>query len=225
MLTIYGVYLSRASRVYWAAEELGIPFTAVKVTQARYLKDPFAEDAPFNTRSPDFLAVNPLAQIPAIDDDGLVLTESLAITLYLAKKNGGPLAPANIAEEGEMLRWTLWAATELEPQTVQIVLVHDAGQETSEGGRKAISVASRMLKMPLAALELHLAGRDYLVGDRFTIADLNVAEVMRYAMGEPKLFEDKPNIRAWYETCHNRPAFEKMMAGRRAEAEALSAAG
>ncbi len=224
MLTIYGVYLSRASRVYWTAEELGIAFTAVKVTQARYLKDPFAEDAPFNTRSPDFLAVNPQAQIPAIDDDGLVLTESLAITLYLAKKHGGPLAPADIAEEGEMLRWTLWAATELEPQTVQIVLVHDAGQEESEGGRKTISVASRMLKMPLAALELHLAGRDYLVGDRFTVADLNVAEVMRYAMGEPKLFEDKPNIRAWYEACHARPAFEKMMAGRRAEAAALSAA-
>ena len=225
MLTIYGVYLSRASRVYWTAEELGIPFKAVKVTQARYLKDPFAEDAPFNTRSSDFLAVNPSAQIPAIDDDGLVLTESLAITLYLAKKHGGPLAPADIAEEGEMLRWTLWAATELEPQTVQIVLVHDAGQETSEGGRKAIAVASRMLKMPLSVLELHLAGRDYLVGDRFTVADLNVAEVMRYAMGEPKLFEDKPNIRAWYENCHNRPAFEKMMAGRREEAAALSVAG
>ena len=224
MLTIYGVYLSRASRVYWMAEELGLPFSSVKVTQARYLKDPFAEDAPFNTRSPDFLAVNPSAQIPAIDDGGLVLTESLAITLYLAKKHGGPLAPADITEEGEMLRWTLWAATEVEPQTVQIVLVHDAGQEASEGGRKTIAVASRMLKIPLSALELHLAGRSYLVGDRFTVADLNVAEVMRYAMGEPKLFEDKPNIRAWYERCHARPAFERMMAGRRAEAAALSGA-
>ena len=223
MLTIYGVFLSRASRVYWMAEELGLSYKSVKVTQARYLKDPFAPDAPFNTRSPDFLAVNPSAQIPAIDDDGLVLTESLAITFYLAQKHGGPLAATDVAEEGEMLRWTLWAATEVEPQTVQIVLVHDAGQQDSEGGRKTISVASRMLKIPLSALELHLAGRDYLVGDRFTVADLNVAEVLRYAMGEPKLFEDKPNIRAWYERCHARPAFERMMTGRREEAAALSA--
>ena len=80
-----------------------------------------------------------------------------------------------------------------------------------------------MLKMPLSVLELHLAGRDYLVGDRFTVADLNVAEVLRYAMGEPKLFEDNPNIRAWYERCHARPAFERMMTGRREEAAALSA--
>jgi glutathione S-transferase len=221
MLTIYGVYLSRASRVYWMAEELGLPFTPVKVTQARYLKDPFAEDAPFNTRSSEYLAINPSAQIPAIDDDGTVITESLAITYYLAKKHGGALAPADIVEEGQMLQWTLWAATELEPQTVQIVLVHDAGQQDSEGGRKTIAVASRMLKMPLSVLDLHLAGRDYLVGDRFTVADLNVAEVMRYAMGEPKLFDGKPNILSWYERCHQRPAFERMMAGRREEAAAL----
>lgn len=222
MLTIYGVFLSRASRVYWMAEELGLSYKSVKVTQARYLKDPFTPDAPFNTRSPEFLAVNPSAQIPAIDDDGLMLTESLAITLYLARKHGGPLAAADVAEEGEMLRWTLWAATEVEPQTVQIVLVHDAEQQDSEGGRKTISVASRMLKMPLSILELHLDGHDYLVGDRFTVADLNVAEVVRYAMGEPTLFEDKPNIRAWYERCHARPAFERMMDGRREEAAAQS---
>ena len=222
MLKIFGVYLSRASRVYWMAEELGLPFEAIKVTQARYLKDPFADDAPYNTRSPEFLAVNPSAQIPAIDDDGLVLTESLAITCYLARKHGGPLAPQDIAEEGEILKWTLWAATEVEPQTVQIVVTHDANLQDTDAGRQTIAVARRLLKMPLSVLELHLAGRDYIVGERFTVADLNVAEVIRYAMGEPGIFEDKPNILAWYERCHARPAFERMLAGRMAEAAALS---
>jgi glutathione S-transferase len=218
MLKIYGVYLSRASRVYWMAEELGLPFEAIKVTQARFLKDPFAPDAPYNTRSPDFLRINPSAQIPAIDDDGVILSESLAITLYLARKHGGPLGAQTIAEDGEILKWTLWAATEVEPQTVQIVVTHDANLQNSDGGRHIIAAASRLLKTPLTVLENHLAAQDYLVGGRFTVADLNLAEVIRYAMDEPTLFSDKPHILAWYERCHNRPAFLKMLAGRQAEA-------
>ncbi|MCG5476388.1 MAG: glutathione S-transferase, partial [Sinorhizobium fredii] len=97
MLTIYGVYRSRASRNYWMVRELGIPFRSVPVIQARRLADPLSADAPINTRSPGFLAVNPMGLIPAIEDDGLVLTESLANNLYLARKHGGPLAPADIA--------------------------------------------------------------------------------------------------------------------------------
>lgn len=221
MLEIYGVYLSRASRIYWMAEELGLSFKAIKVTQARYLSDPFAPDAPFNTRSPEFLAINPAAQIPVINDDGLVLTESLACTLYLARKHGGPLAARTLAEDGQILQWTLWAATEVEPNAVQIVLTHDAGLQYSEGGRRTIAVASRLLKPSLETLEAHLAAHDYLVGDRFTVADLNVAEVIRYAMGEDKLFEDKKAIRDWYQRCHDRPAFQRMLAGRQAEIAAV----
>uniref|UniRef100_UPI0005BD2FB3 glutathione S-transferase N-terminal domain-containing protein n=1 Tax=Ensifer sp. ZNC0028 TaxID=1339236 RepID=UPI0005BD2FB3 len=96
MLTIYGVYRSRASRNYWMARELGIPFQSVPVIQARRVADPLATDAPINTKSPAFLAVNPMGLIPAIEDDGVVLTESLANNLYLARKYGGPLAPADI---------------------------------------------------------------------------------------------------------------------------------
>ncbi|RVK86549.1 glutathione S-transferase, partial [Sinorhizobium meliloti] len=90
MLTIYGVYRSRASRNYWMAGELGLPFRSVPVVQARRVADPLAADAPLNTKSPGFLAINPMGLIPAIEDDGLVLTESLANNLYLARKHGGP---------------------------------------------------------------------------------------------------------------------------------------
>ena len=96
MLTIYGIYRSRATRNIWLAGELGIPFKMVPVIQANRLADPLAADAPLNTRSPEFLKINPNGHIPSIDDDGLVLHESLAINLYLAKKQGGPLAPANV---------------------------------------------------------------------------------------------------------------------------------
>ena len=106
MLTIYGVYRSRASRNYWMVRELGIPFRSVPVIQARRLADPSAADAPLNTQSPEFLAVNPTGLIPCIDDGGFVMTESLAINLYLARKHGGPLAGQTITEEAEMLQFS-----------------------------------------------------------------------------------------------------------------------
>ena len=138
MLTIYGVYRSRASRNYWMAEELGIPFQSVPVIQARRLADPLAPGAQINTKSPAFLAVNPMGLIPAIEDDGLVLAESLANNLYLARKYGGPLAGADVREEGEMTAWTLWAATEVEPHTVKIVLTYDNKQEDTPAGKALI---------------------------------------------------------------------------------------
>ena len=95
MLTIYGVYRSRASRNIWLANEIGLAFRHVPVIQSYRLPDPAAADAPLNTASPAFLAVNPNGLIPSIDDDGLVLHESLAINLYLARKYGGALGTAN----------------------------------------------------------------------------------------------------------------------------------
>jgi len=85
MLTIYGVYRSRASRCIWLAHEIGLSFRHIPVMQADRLDKPDASDAPLNTRSPAFLAVNPNGRIPSIDDDGLVLQESLAINLYLVQ--------------------------------------------------------------------------------------------------------------------------------------------
>lgn len=116
MLTIYGVYRSRASRNIWLAEELGIPFKVVPVIQ--HYREPKPADM-LHTRSPEFLAVNPNGHIPSIDDDGLVLHESLAINLYLARKHGGPLAPKTVGEDGQMTMWALWAATEIEERASQ----------------------------------------------------------------------------------------------------------
>ncbi len=211
MLTIYGVYRSRASRNYWMARELGIPFTSVPVIQARRVADPLAADAPINTRSPAFLAVNPMGLIPAIEDDGVVLTESLANNLFLARKYGGPLGPADIREEGLMGNWTMWAATEVEPHAVQIILTYDYGTEETDQGRATITTCAQSLDKVFTRLEEHLDGRDYLVGDRFTVADLNLAEVFRYAMSQKQLFEKHPRVAAWLARCHARPAFKAMM--------------
>jgi glutathione S-transferase len=216
MLTIYGVYRSRASRNIWLANELGVPFKHVPVIQAYRLPAPAGADAPLNTRSPAFLAVNPNGHIPSIDDDGLVLHESLAINLYLAKKHGGPLAPATLAEDGEATMWSLWAATEVEPHALN-VLYHTIGKPPAERDPAIAAAAIQALHAPLAVLDTALARSGFVVANRFTVADINVAEVVRYAMPATALFDASPRVKAWLAACHARPAFSAMMAKRNEE--------
>ncbi len=214
-LKIYGVLRSRATRPVWMAKELGIPYEQVPVIQHYRLSSPGAADVPLNTQSPEFLAVNPNGLVPSIDDDGFVLNESLAITLYLARKHGGPLAPQDVREEGLMTMWSLWAATECEAPALR-AMQNAAAVKTRDAAIYDASVAA--LKPKLAVLDKALRlGGGYLVGGRFTVADLNVAEIIRYAQSAPELFPAVPNVQSWIAACQARPAFVAMMAERNAE--------
>ena len=215
MLTIYGVYRSRAMRNIWLAKEVGIPFKHVPVIQANRVKDTKAPGM-LHTRSPEFLVVNPNGRIPAIDDDGLVLNESLAINLYLAKKHGAPIGPADLAEDGLMTMWTLWAANEVEQHSI-LVLYHRVMKPAAERDPKIADAAVEALKAPFAVLEKALDDSKHLVGGRFTVADLNVAETLRFAMPAPELFAAFPNVKAFLGACHARPAFKEVFAAREAE--------
>ena len=194
MLTIYGVLRSRASRNVWLCHEAGIAFRQVPVIQAYRLADPGAPDAPLHTRHADFLRINPNGHVPTMVDGDLVLHESLAINLYLAKRYGGALGPQDIAEDGLMGMWALWAATEAEPHTINI-LYHRVGKPPEERDPKIADAAIEALRLPFAALDHALAGTGWLVGGRFTVADINVAEVIRYAMPAPELFEAAPRVK------------------------------
>ena len=200
MLVIYGVHRSRASRNIWLAHELALPFRLEPVIQKYRLKDPVPAGI-VHTRSPSFLAINPNGHIPTIDDDGVILHESLAINLYLARKHGGPLAPRDVVEEGRMTMWALWAATEVETHALAI----------QQHGAPAESVEA--LRAPFAVLNEALAG-GFLVGERLTVADVNVAEVVRYAMPATALFDANPAVKAWLAACQARPAFRKMWEAR-----------
>ncbi len=217
MLAIYGVYRSRASRNIWLANELGIPFRLEPVIQ-RYRLSPEAAEKILNTRSPAFLAINPNGHVPSIDDDGLVLHESLAINLYLAKKHGGALAPANPAEDAQMTMWALWAVNEVEAHALT-VLVHRVARPPAERNPKLAGAAIDALRAPFAVLDRALAS-GHLVGGRFTVADINTAEILRFAMGAPELFGAAPNVKSWLAACQSRPAFKTMMAEREKEPEA-----
>ncbi len=211
MIALYGVLRSRASRNVWLAHEAGLEFRHVPVIQVYR-----AGAGQLHTGSPEFLAVNPSAQVPAMVDGDLVLSESLAINLYLAKRYGGALGPADVAEDGLMGMWALWAATGVEPHSLQI-LYNRVGKPPAERDAALADASVEALRAPFAVLDKALAATGYLVGERFTVADVNTAEIVRYALPAPELFEAAPHVRGWMTACHARPAFKRMMAEREVE--------
>jgi glutathione S-transferase len=217
MLTLYGVSRSRATRPLWALQETGLAFTQVPVLQAYRLTGANAAWAGLTTASPAFLAINPQGQIPALADGDVVLTESLAITLYIARKSGGPLAPQSDLETAQMEQWALFAATSVETPALEMFYPIAEGRDKTPEGSALIGVAAEKLRRPLGRLQAWLSVNPYLVGDRFTAADINTAECVRYAQGHPTLLAEFPAVLDWLQRCQARPAFQAMWAARLAE--------
>jgi len=217
MITLYGCYRSRATRPLWALFETGLEFAHVPIIQAYRLPDAKAADAPVNTASPAFLAVNPMGQIPALVDGDLVLTESLAITLHIARRAGGPLAPASDGEAALMEQWALFATSAVESPALEIAFAVADQAVNGPEAQAIIAVSAEKLRRPFARLDQHLQGKDWLMADRFTAADIVVEECVRYAQGHPTLLAEFPALKAWVDRCQARPAFQKMWAGRLAE--------
>lgn len=220
MLTIHGVTRSRASRIIWLCHELDLTFRQVPVIQAYRLADPDAEGAPLNTRSPAFLALSPAGSIPVIEDDGLVLSESLACTLYLARKHGaGGIGPGDEAEAALMAQWSFYGATAIEPDALTLLFLHAQGQAQAGEDAALVAHAAERLIRPMTVLENHFANTPHLVGGRFTVADLNMAEILRYAQGYGPLMGQFPAVHDWLAACQARPAFARMWQARLAEPE------
>ena len=194
-LKIYGIPRSRAIRTLWMAHELGIAYEIIAVA-------PGAE----GSRKTEYLAINPNGRVPFVDDDGLVLWESLAINLHLARKHGGKLAPANLVEESLATMWTIWAVSELEPPAMQVMMHTFMLPEPDRvPGLKADALAK--VEAPLLVLEGALVrGGGFLESGRFTVADLNAACCVFYLRMNPEALLDKPAIREWYAASMARPA-------------------
>lgn len=217
MPTIYGVLRSRATRPLWLLAEAGTDFTHVPVIQSYRLADPLATDAPLNTLSPDFLKISPQSAVPVLVDGDLVLTESLAITLYLARQYGGPLGPQTPNELAEAEQWALFGGISIDLPGIDIIYTYADGLAQTPEGAAKIAAAVDRLSRPLARLETHLAHNDFLIGSRFTVADIMVAECLRYSQPHTPLHTTYPKTFAWLTRCQARPAFVDMMARRAAE--------
>lgn len=192
---IYGPTASRTSRALWIVHELAIPFEHVAVE----MKD---------LKGADFLKVNPNGKVPAIDDGGFKLFESMAINLYLAAKYGKDgFMPASIEEQALTWQWSFWGMTEVEKPLLTI-LIDMYMTPPDKRKPEAVADAQKMLPKPFAVLNAALAGRDYLLGSTFTVADLNLASVMSWAKPIKFDLSPYPNIAAWLDRCLSRPAYK-----------------
>jgi glutathione S-transferase len=216
MLKIYGVYRSRAAWNIWMALELGIPFEHFPVIPAYRMEFFDIPKTLPHSASDDFLKINPNGKVPAVIDGDLTLTQSLATNLHLARKHGGPLAAHSLEEEALIGMWTHWAATEVETLAADI-LHHRLTYPDNKKQPHVSDVAVQTLKAPFKVLNDALTRTGWVVGDRFTVADLNVASVVQVASAAPELFADAPQILAWLTRCHARPAYQDLLRRREAQ--------
>ena len=205
-LKVYGTPMSRAARTLWMCRELGVPFDHVNIH--------FADGS---AKTPEYLAINPNGRIPAIDDDGFTLFESMAINLYLARKHPGRLTPATLEDEARAWQWSFWVMTEMEKPLLMTLLQRmqfTAGSPEEKYFRERVPKDAKIeanalaeLKKPLGVLEGVLAKTQWLGGDRFTVADLNVASVLAWGRLAGVDLSGWPRVDDWLTRCLSRPAF------------------
>jgi glutathione S-transferase len=193
MIKLYGVPLSRAFRPLWALEEIGVEYENVPVN--------FIGDS----KKPEYLAINPNGRIPALVDGELTLFESMAINLYLAKKYDGGLQPKTLEDEARAVQWSFWGMTELEPHLLNLLRNRVMLPEDQRDAAEA-EAGVEALQAPLRVLDGALAGRSFLLGDTFTIADLNVAAVLSWASFVGLDLSGFANVKPWFDACLSRPA-------------------
>jgi glutathione S-transferase len=197
MAKLHGTSRSRSARSLWALEELGV----------NYEHNPMPTT---DAKSPAHLKLNPNGHVPVLEDDGVVVWESMAINLYLADKYGkDSLWPSDPMGRADVYKWSFFAMTEVEPHLLTI-LRNRVMNPPDQRDEKAAQAAVEALKAPMGALEESLKGKEYLLGQHFTIADLNVAAVMSWAAMIKLDLSSWPNVSAWLQKCLGREANKKV---------------
>ena len=203
MLQLYGNPRSRALRCLWMLEEVGQPYQLLD-------KSTRAEDL----QTSDYLRLNPNARIPTLVDGDLVLWESMAINLYLAQKYEGPMHCADAAELGLAAQWSFWAVLEIEHLLLNL-LEHRALLAEFSRDPSVVERNELLLKRPLKVLNDALAARGHLAGNRFTVADLNVASILTWGKMARLDLSACPDLQRWLDACLARPAYARLRAARK----------
>jgi len=171
---------------------MGLPYEVVGMDHPQHDLD-----------TPAYRALNPFGQIPVIDDDGVVVTESGAILLYLARKSG-KLMPRDLAGEAQVLRWCVAALNTIEVPILTAWFVDLNGGK----GTKASDALHQWGDMRLKQLDGWLAGREFVATNEFTVADILITHVLGAGTDE-SVVKDYPNVLAFQKRCIARPAWKK----------------
>ncbi|HTQ43295.1 MAG TPA: glutathione S-transferase family protein [Polyangiaceae bacterium] len=189
-ITLYHHPFTRAANVVWMLEETGIPY------ELRYV-----DTAKGEHKKPEIVALNPMGKLPILTDGDVVVTESAAIGLYLADRYSlGKLAPAtDDPARAAYLRWSFFAPSVIEP-----------GMMAKANGWqfRASNAGWGTHESMLAAMESAIAGKSYVLGDRFSMADCVFGGTIRYML-RFKLLEPTPAFSAYAERLAARPAAQR----------------
>ncbi len=162
---------TRDLRVLWTLEEIGLPYQVVGMDHPNHDLD-----------SPAYRALNPFGQIPMIDDDGVVVSESGAILLYLARKSG-KLIPHDLAGEAQVLRWSFAALTTIDVPVLSLWFVDLCGGKASKPSKALHDWAEMCLKQ----LNRWLTNRRFIATEDFTVADILMTHVLDAGTDEDML--------------------------------------
>jgi glutathione S-transferase len=193
---------TRDLRVLWALEEIGLPYEIVGIDHPNHDLD-----------SPEYRALNPFGQIPVIDDDGVVVSESGAILLYLARKSG-KLMPHDLAGEAQVLRWSFTALTTIEVPVLSLWFVNLCGGE----GSKPSEALHDWAEMRLKQLDGWLTNRQFIATEDFSVADILMTHVLD-AGTRQEMLKPYPSLLAYRKRCTERPAWKKTLEAYRARVE------
>lgn len=205
MITLYGSARSSAGRCVWALEEIGVPYTLKEVDMRNK-----------EHKSAEFLKINPNGKVPAMVDGDLTLFESMAINYYLAEAYKKELLGKTPAEKGLVQQWSYWSIAEMQSPMIQ-VFIQKVFVPAERRDDKVIEENMNQIPALMSVLNNALEGKKYLVGNEFTLADLNTSSVIgiAHAIG----FDMKPysNVNAWLGAIADRPSFQKYMGMRNAK--------
>ncbi len=197
MVKLYYVPKTRAMRPRWLLEELGVPYELVRMDASKR-----------ETHTEAYLRINPLGHVPALEDGGTILVESAAIVMHLADRFADKgLAPApGTPERG---RWYQWIVNAMATLETQVAAVSDQGRlPPEERNEAAVERAKARFHKEAALAEQHLAGKQFVMGDRFSAADVVLGSVLGWArmIG---LCEGLPACAAYAKAMLGRPAAKK----------------
>jgi glutathione S-transferase len=192
-MKLYGFGPTRSIRALWMLQELGVEFELVTVNMKAG-----------EHKSPEFLRLNPAGKVPVLVDGDLVLTESVAIDIYLAEKYPDQgFLPVDVRERAQVHRWLLFAATELE-QPLWRIARHTNLYPKDKRLADELPLARQDFKDMAAVLDTHMKGRQFLVGDRASVADFVMAYTLDWA-NEVHLLGGFPGLQTYLEGMYARP--------------------
>ena len=198
-LTFYYAPQSSASPVHWTLEELGVPYDKVHIDIKKG-----------DQKKPDFLKLNPNARVPVLVHDGTAIFESVAIQIYLGETFGVAkgLYPESGPQRGEVMKWIVWTNVTLGDVLGRLGRNLMGWSPEDERNAKAGASAKKEGQELLGIVEAALASSDYLVGNKFSLADLHLSSWMDYARMMGLDLAPFPKLTAWVERCTARPSYK-----------------